>query len=254
MTEMTEQNPHIAALIELHRGLDRLGPGDEAFSRRILAGLPALPDRPRIADLGCGTGAGALLLAEWLDAPVRAVDLSSVFLADLEARAQVRGLAHLITTVEADIGQLEWPAGCLDLLWSEGAAYNLGFARALRTWGPLLAPGGIAVISELSWFTEDAPAPVRAYWQEAYPEIGSEAENMARAIDAGLEVLGVARLPTEAWWDNYYGPLRRRMAALGQHADPVMQEVIAETALEMSMLREYGDAYGYSFYLLRSSG
>jgi SAM-dependent methyltransferase len=251
---MTEQDAHLAALIELHRGLDRLGPGDEAFSRRILASLPALPDQPLIADLGCGAGASALLLAAWFEAPVRAVDLARAFLDRLEERAQAQGLSHLVTAIEADIGALDWPSGSIDLLWSEGAAYNLGFERALHTWGPLLAPGGIAVISELSWFTEDAPAAARAYWTQAYPEMGSEAGNMARAFRAGLEVLGVDRLPTEAWWANYYGPLQRRMATLGEHADQAMEETIAETELEMSMLRRYGDVYGYSFYILRASG
>jgi SAM-dependent methyltransferase len=251
---MTEQDAHIAALIELHRGLDRLGPGDEAFSRRILAGLPTLPDRPRIADLGCGAGAGALLLAAWFDAPVRAVDLSRAFLDRLEERARAQGLAHLVTAIEADMGALDWPSGSIELLWSEGAAYTLGFEHALRTWAPLLAPGGIAVISELNWFTEEPPAPVRSYWTQAYPDIGSEAENMARAVGAGLEVLGVDRLPTEAWWANYYGPLQRRMASVAEHADQPMQDVIAEMELEMSMLRRYGDAYGYTFYILRSSG
>ena len=251
---MTEQDAQLAALIELHRGLDRLGPGDEAFSRRILASLPALPDQLRIADLGCGAGAGALLLAAWFDAPVRAVDLAREFLDRLEERARAQGLAHLVTALEADIGALDWPSGSIDLLWSEGAAYNLGFEYALRTWAPLLAPGGIAVISELSWFTAEPPAAAHAYWTQAYPEIASETENMARAVGAGLEVLGVERLPTEAWWANYYGPLQRRMASIGEGADQAMQDVIAETELEMSMLRRYGDVYGYSFYILRSSG
>jgi SAM-dependent methyltransferase len=251
---MAEQEAHIAALIELHRGLDRLGPGDDAFSRRILASLQALPDQPRIADLGCGAGAGALLLAAWFDAPVRAVDLVRAFLDRLEERARALGLAHLVTAIEADIGALDWASGSIDLLWSEGAAYNLGFERALRTWAPLLAPGGIAVISDLSWFTAEPPAAVRAYWTQACPEIGSEAEKTARAIGAGLEVLGVERLPTEAWWANYYGPLQRRMAIVAEHADQAMRDVIAETELEMSMLRRYGDVYGYSFYILRASG
>jgi hypothetical protein len=33
----------------------------------------------------------------------------------------------------------------IDLLWSEGAAYNIGFANALATWAPALAPGGLRV-------------------------------------------------------------------------------------------------------------
>ena len=249
---MTEQDSQIAALIELHRGLERLGPGDAAFSRRILAELPRLPANPGIADLGCGTGAGALLLAEWFGTPVRAVDLSRTLLDELEARAPQRGLAHLVEPIEADIGRLDWPAGSIDLLWSEGAAYNLGFATALRRWRPLLAPGGVAVISELSWFGDDIPAPARTYWAQACPGIGSEAENVAHAGAEGFEVLGVRRLPAAAWWDNYYGPLQARIDALRGQADVAMQAVIRETEAEMALFRDYSDVYGYSFYLLRA--
>jgi SAM-dependent methyltransferase len=249
---MTEQEAHVAALIELHRGLERQGPGDAAFSRQILAGLPRLPANPAIADLGCGAGAGALLLAEWVGVPVRAVDLSREFLDELEARAQRLGLAHLVEPIEADIGQLDWPAGSIDLLWSEGAAYNLGFATALRRWRPLLAPGGIAVISELSWFGDDIPAPARTYWEHAYPDIGGEAENIAHSGAQGFEVLGAHRLPAAAWWKNYYGPLQARIDALRGQADAAMQAVIRETEAEMALFRDYSDFYGYAFYVLRA--
>jgi SAM-dependent methyltransferase len=249
---MTGQDAEIAALIELHRGLERQGPGAAAFSRRILAGLPRLPANPVIADLGCGGGAGALLLAEWFGVPVRAVDLSREFLDELEAQAKRRGLAHLVEPIEADIGQLDWPAGTIDLLWSEGAAYNLGFATALRQWRPLLARGGIAVISELSWFADDVPAPARTYWAQAYPEIGSEAENIAHAGAEGFTVLGVSRLPAAAWWNNYYGPLQARIDALRGQADAAMQAVIRETEAEIALFRDYSDVYGYAFYVLRA--
>ena len=43
-----------------------------------------------------------------------------------------------------------------DLLWSEGAAYNIGFANALATWATAIDPGGFAV-GELSWIREEAP-------------------------------------------------------------------------------------------------
>lgn len=55
---------YIAILTDLHRGFDRKGPGDTDFSHIILSNLPTLPLKPRIADLGCGSGASALLLAQ----------------------------------------------------------------------------------------------------------------------------------------------------------------------------------------------
>jgi len=249
---LEEENLELAALIALHAGLERQGPGDADFSRSLLELLPALPAAPRIADLGCGAGGAALMLAEHFQMPVKAVDLHPTFLEDLKLLAARRGLGHLIEPVHADMGNLGWPEGCLDLLWSEGAAYHLTFTGALHTWRPLLAPGGVAVISELSWFSDKRPDDALAFWGAGYPTMGSEAENMAHARAAGYEVIEVVRLPSQAWWDNYYGPLMARMEQVRPTADTAMSAVLEGTQVEMDLFRVYSDAYGYSFYLLQA--
>jgi SAM-dependent methyltransferase len=250
---MDMNDPALAALIELHAGLPRQGPGDAAFSRRILAMLPDLPERPRIIDMGCGSGAGTLVLAEHFGAVVTAVDLFPTFLGQLKQTAEERGLSHLVRTVEADMGDLELSEASIDLLWSEGAAYILTFAGALQRWRPLMVDGGVAVISEISWFAEDVPDVLAAYWEQAYPAIADEALNRERAEAAGFAVLGVHRLPSAAWWDNYYGPLQRRIAEVAPVAGEVMRSVIVECEDEMELFRRYSDYYGYSFYILEAA-
>jgi ubiquinone/menaquinone biosynthesis C-methylase UbiE len=245
------QTEYIATLTHLHRGLDRKGPGDADFSRHILNNLASLSPRPQIADLGCGSGAGALLLAQHYQSPVRAVDSSPVFIGELKARANQLGLDHLIIPIHGDMAQLDWSLGSVDLLWSEGAAYNLGFEQALKIWRPLLANSGIAVISELSWFTDHPPEAAIAYWQNAYPMMGTEAENIARANKSGFNVLSIHRLPSQAWWANYYAPLRERMQQI--EITPSNQLVIRETEEEIRLFEKFSDSYGYTFYILQSA-
>lgn len=244
--------PYIEALIELHRGIGREGPGDLAFSRQILAELPPLPANPRIVDLGCGSGAGALLLAEYFGAAVTAVDLARPFLDAMMAKAGAGGLADRIQPLACDFADLPLVPGSVDLLWSEGAAYNLTFAGALDKWRPLLAPSGIAVISELSWFADDIPDKPRRYWAEAYPAIANEAKNTAHAKAAGFDVVGTRRLPAQAWWDNYYNPMLERIATMDR-PDATMQAVIDETRTEIELFRQYSRYYGYTFYILTAS-
>lgn len=244
------QAEYIAALTDLHRGLDRQGPGDADFSHYILSNLSALPLKPRIADLGCGSGASALLLARHYQSPVMAVDASAVFIEELRERSQQLGLENLITPIHGDMGELDWSAGSIDLLWSEGAAYNLGFGQALKTWRPLLVNSGIAVISEMSWFADNPPAPAIDYWQNAYPIMGTETENIDRAIRSGFSVLSLHRLPSQAWWVNYYEPLRQRMQQI--EITPANQLVIRETEAEMRLFEKFSDSYGYTFYILQA--
>ena len=249
---MIEEEEYIQALIELHVGLERQGPGDIDFSNHILSMLSGLLVNPRIADIGCGAGAGALLLADRFKSSVRSVDLSQEFLNELIDRARQRGLGHLVETIKCDMGSLNWTPGTVDLLWSEGAAYNLTFEGALRAWRPLMATNGIAVISELSYFTSDVPESLRAYWQDAYPTIGTESENSNQANSSGFEVLGVHRLPSEAWWDNYYEPLKTNMLSFKHSEDKIMRSVIREAEEEMSLFNEYEKYYGYSFYVMKA--
>jgi ubiquinone/menaquinone biosynthesis C-methylase UbiE len=253
------QIKYVAALIDLHRGHDRKGPGDSDFSRNILRNLSTLPLKPQIADLGCGSGASALLLAQHYQSTVMAVDSSSVFIDELKARAKQLGLEHLIIPIQGDMGKLDWSVGSVDLLWSEGAAYNLGFEQALKIWRPLLANSGIAVISEMSWFTDSVPEPAIAYWQNAYPMMGNEAENIDRANRSGFSVLSTHRLPSQAWWVNYYEPLRERMQQI--EITPITrwrslsarQSVIHETEEEMRLFEKFSGSYGYTFYVLQAA-
>ncbi|MDY6989906.1 MAG: class I SAM-dependent methyltransferase [Thermodesulfobacteriota bacterium] len=249
---MEDQGKYIRALITLHRGLERKGPGDRDYSNYIVSQIPALPTHPRIADMGCGAGAGALFLAERFQSKVRAVDLSREFLDELEDRAKERGVEHLVETIECDMGNLDWESGTIDLLWSEGAAYNITFEGALKTWRPLMASHGVAVISEMNYFKSDVPETLKAFMQKAYPVIRTEPENAGIVNASGFEVLGIHRLPSKAWWKNYYEPLEKRMTSFKNAKDSMMQSVLRETEEEMRFFQAYEGIYGYSFYIMKA--
>ena len=121
----------------------------------------------------------------------------------------------------------------------------------MKAWRPLLAEGGIAVISELCWFGE-ADIEARRFWRDAYPAMGSEQQNHARAEAAGFRVLELRRLSSAAWWRNYYNPLQARIDRLRPTASAAMRSVIAETEQEMALFRRCSDRYGYTFFVLRA--
>jgi SAM-dependent methyltransferase len=241
------------ALTALHEGTDRQGPGDDAFSLGLLRRLPELPSNCAIADLGCGTGVASVLLAQHFRQPVLCVDTSEVFLRALSRKAESLGIAHLIKTLCADMGSLDPAKHRFDLLWSEGAAYNLTFVGAMRQWRPLMAEHGIAVVSEMSWFGAERPREALAYWSDAYPEMADEQVNTASAERHGFELLFTERLPANAWWTNYYDPLVAQLDAHGVSPSKTMQEAISETRQEIALFRKFSDYFGYTFYVLRAA-
>lgn len=242
----------LEAMTLLYEPLERQGPGDDAFAHVLLERLPGLPAKPQIADLGCGTGHSSLLLARHFQSSILCVDFLEPFLARLEADAAKEGLSSRIKIHAADMAALGPDFGNLDLLWSEGAAYNLTFAGALEAWRPLLKPGGIAVISEMSWFGDLRPARAARFWAEAYPQMGDEPTNLAHACAHGFEPLLVERLPSKAWWDNFYTPLLRRVEALKDHHSERLQQVLEETKKEAEIFSESSEHLGYSYYILKA--
>ncbi len=241
------------ALFRLFETMPRQGPGSDACTREALRRLPALPAAARVLDLGCGTGASTLVLAATLRTSIIAVDTHQPFLDRLRATAQARGLASLIETRCADMRAPGVPPGSVDLLWSEGALYLLGFEEGLRLWRPLLAPGGCVVASECSWLCAAPPAEAAAFFGAGYPGMAGIGENVERARSAGFDPIDHFTLPAQAWWDELYTPLEARIAQLAPAADPALAAVIDETRREIELYRTQGDSYGYVFYLLRRS-
>ena len=241
------------AFFRLFEGLPRQGPGSDACTREALARLGVLPAKPRVLDLGCGSGRSTLLLAETLRTRVIAVDDHQPFLDQLRTTARERGLEDLIEIRCADMAAPGVPAGSVDLLWSEGAIYLLGFENGLRLWRPLLAPGGCLAVSECSWLVAEPPAEAAAFFGAGYPGMAGIEQNIARARAVGFEVLDHLTLPPAAWWDEYYMPLEARIAHLAPEADAELTAVIHETRREIELYRRHGDSYGYVYYLLRRS-
>jgi SAM-dependent methyltransferase len=239
------------ALFRLFDGLPRQGPGSDDCTREALRRLGVLPAAPRVLDLGCGSGRSALVLAQALRARVVAVDNHQPFLDQLQAAARERGLEDLVAPRCADMAAPGVPAGSIDLLWSEGAIYFLGFEEGLRLWRPLLAPGGCLAVSECSWLTADPPAEAAAFFRQGYPGMAGVERNLERARAAGFEAIDHFSLPPQAWWHEYYTPLQERMAHLAAEAGPALAAVIAETRREIDLFRRCGPAYGYVFYLMR---
>jgi ubiquinone/menaquinone biosynthesis C-methylase UbiE len=239
--------------LEIHRDMPRQGPGDDASTRRAFSMLSDLPASPDILDIGCGSGAQTLQLAELSDGLITAVDMHRQYLVQLEAAIRKRQLQDRIRVVEGDMEALDFPPQSFDVLWAEGAIYIMGFERALREWRRLLRPGGFIAVTEATWWRADPPPELARFWAESYPAMQDEAANLAAIHRAGYRPLGSFRLPDSSWWADYYDPLTKRLDAVARRYahSQVAMEVIAEERREMDIFRKYSDYYGYAFYVMQ---
>ena len=238
-----------APLLRLLKGMTRKGPGSEASTLRALSLCP-LPAHPAVADLGCGSGASALLLARTLQTPILALDADGTALDDLWESAQTQGLLPLVKPCTGDIASPDIPPGSLDLLWSEGTITHIGWAEGLRIWRDLLRPAGVMAITDATWFGDSPPAEARLAWGDWYPTMGTEDANIQIAQNFGLDVLGHFRLPSKDWWD-YFDQVEARSQQCD--GDECLADVIAGMRGEIDLYRRNGHSYGYVFYILQKA-
>ena len=239
---------------ELYSGLPRQGPGSAASTRRAFGLVPGVGKRTRILDVGCGTGAQTLVLAESSPARIVAVDNHAPFIDALNGKVQALGIADRVEPRVADMRRLDFADGSFDLIWSEGAVYIMGVEAGLREWRRMLRPNGHVALTEACWRKPEPPAECAAFWNREYPAIRDSAA-LLEAIEAcGYETVGRFPLPASAWWDDYYRPLQDNVNAFRErHPDaPDARELADRCQNEIDIWQAYSEFYGYEFFVLRA--
>ncbi|MEJ2103592.1 MAG: class I SAM-dependent methyltransferase [Ignavibacteriaceae bacterium] len=243
-------------IIDLHKNSDRQGPGSEIETLKAL-GFMNLPNdqRLKIADIGCGSGGQTLTLAQNLNGQITAVDLYPEFLDELNEKSERLGLKEKIVTLKKSMGDLPFKSEEFDIVWSEGAIYNIGFQNGIKKWKPYLKVGGYLAISEITWITNSRPKEIEDFWKQEYPEIDT-ASNKIRILETnGYSIVGFFYLTQESWIENYYKPMEERFDAfLKKHnnSDPA-RKVVEEYKSEINLYLKYKDYYSYGFYIARKN-
>ena len=239
---------------EIHCDLPREGPGSLESARKALSLIPDLPDECTILDVGCGPGQQTIHLARLTSGRITAVDNHQPFLDQLAQSATERGFDHRITLLNADMNHLDLPEQSYDLVWSEGALYQMGFLNGLKSMKQFIRPGGYLAATEAVWLKDEKPPPaVWDIWKDEYPEITTIEGNMELIREAGYTIVGHFTLPDSDWLDEYYAPMEERLDHLEEKyaEDPFAQGVIRDSRKEIADFSKYSDWYGYEFFVCR---
>lgn len=233
----------------LFGGMGKLAPGDDTLTLRMLRALPRQDFRV-VVDAGCGSGRQTLALVRSLRTRVDAVDSHQPFLDDLTRRADGEGLRDLVQPHCMNMQDIPRRFPRIDLLWSEGAAYSIGFANALTTWAGSIPVGGFAVVSELCWLDKPAPPAVSEFFQSGYPDMKTVPAIRRLVETTGYRLLTTHTLPPAAWVEGYYDLLGPRAHALLGHEDPAVREAASDIVKEIQIFERSEGSYGYVFFAL----
>lgn len=201
------------------------------YTRKAFRMLPRL-DKPRILDIGCGSGVPTLELARLSGGEVIGIDRDQEALDRFSRKIIETGLADRVTAVPGSLSEMNWPDECFDIIWSEGSISAIGFERGLREWRRFLKPGGFLVIHD---------------------ERGNIEEKLMQISRGDYELLGSFTLSEDVWRKQYFDPLEKWIAksSTKRASDRKVFEDIRQAQKELEMFKKQPDRNRSVFFVLK---
>jgi SAM-dependent methyltransferase len=238
-------------ICEYYSSLERQGPGSPEVTAKALSFIDTLKNESRIADIGCGTGGQTMVLANLTSGIITGIDLFADFIDIFKDNCRKRNLQDRVEGVVGSMDNLAFQNEELDLIWSEGAIYNIGFERGIKEWRAFLKTGGFIAVSEASWFTENRPVEIDNFWKDAYPEIDLISKKVSQMEKAGYIPIATFVLPENCWTENFYAPqVSAQDKFMKKYAgNKKAEDLVSNQRHEAEMYKKYKEYYGYVFYI-----
>ena len=210
---------------------DLIREGFNKYTRRAFHALPKL-DKPRILDVGCGSGVPTMELAKLSDGEIVGLDVDQHAIAILRRKVEEAGLADRITVVERSMLDMDFPDESFDIIWSEGSIFVVGFEKGLKEWGRLLKPNGFLAVHD---------------------EMGNIDEKLEQITNCGYELVEYFALDEDVWWKEYYAPLEKWIGAIRTEYkdDPGALAVLEKDEREIDMFKSNPGRFKSVFFVMR---
>jgi ubiquinone/menaquinone biosynthesis C-methylase UbiE len=240
----------IKIIYEYFSNTDRQGPGNTKETLKALSFIDGLTEKSKIADIGCGTGGQTMTLGQNTPCEIIGIDVWQNFINKFNQNSLNQNLQNRVKGIVGNMESLPFQEEELDLIWSEGSIYNIGFERGLNEWRKFLKMGGYIAITENTWFSEERPDEIQEFWQKTYPEIDTIPNKVAQMQKAGYLPIATYMLPETIWTDYYTKQALNIDSFIKKHKDnKKVEEFASSQRYEAELYNKYKAYYGYMFYI-----
>jgi len=206
----------------------------ECFNKYTIKAFRLLPEleKPRILDIGCGSGVPTMELARLCNGEIIGIDIDQDLLDSLSRKIEQEGLTNRVKAIKCSLLDIKFPDNSFDIIWAEGSITTLGVEKSLRGWNRLLKPKGFLVIHD---------------------EIKHFFEKRHIVASCGYKLIEHFPLPEEAWWEEYYCPLEIRIKELYKKYsnDPDALEVLNIHQNEVDMVKASPKSFQSVFCIMQ---
>ena len=188
------------------------------YTRKAFRMLPQM-DKPRILDVGCGSGIPTLELARLSQGEVIGIDIDQPALDKFTRKIKEAGLNDRVQALNCSIFDMDFADESFDIIWSEGSIYVIGFKRGLQEWKRFLKPNGLMVIHD---------------------EKGNVTQKLEQIFSCGYDLLGYFILSEDTWWAEYFAPIEKLISEIQAKYsdDPEVLEELHNAQREVDMFKK----------------
>lgn len=235
--------------------LPRQGAGDDEHTKKaFLLTVDQYNGDVDILDVGCGKGVQTMALARLCTSSrIIAADIYQPFLDALDKKIVAEGYSDRVKTLCASMDDLPFEEESFDIIWAEGCSSIIGIENAILYWKKFLKQGGYIMISDIFWFTEKPSDEAREFFAEFHPAMMIEEKGCEIIRNAGLNLVGSFRLPTNVWEESFYGKLREKFGTLEEEFadDETAMMVIDGLKKQTRIFEKHPDEFGNTYFIMR---
>ena len=238
---------------ELFEALPRGGPGDNKSTQKAFNTIPKRPEHPLILDIGCGPGVQTIELAKLSNGRIIALDNHQAFLDKLTNTAKKEELLDHIGPTNRSMLDMDFEENAIDIIWSEGALYFLGFQNGLRRCHQLLKNDGFLAVTEIVYLVNNPPASLIQYFEKEYPDIKIAKDKIELIRNERFHLISNFTLPKSSWLDSFYLPMEEELTRLNKkyQGNEIALGIFEGMKNEIDLYKQFSDYYGYEFFIMQ---
>ena len=216
-------------LVEINR--DRFRENLNRYTRRAFQMLPKT-EKPRILDVGCGSGVPTIELAKLSDGKIIGIDINQSLLDNLDRKIQKEGFSGRVKTVKCSLSETNFLDESFDIIWAEGSIRFIGFEKSLKECRRLLKQKSFLVVHD---------------------KIETVANKSIKMSSYGYKIVNHFQLPEDTWWTEYYRPLEKRIKELyiKYENNSEALKILKEYQNEINMVKRNPKEHRSAFYIMK---
>lgn len=201
------------------------------YTRKAFQLLPTL-EKPRLLDIGCGSGVATIELAKLSNGEIIGIDIDQSLLDKLNRKIEEKGFSNRMKALKCSLYEMDFPDESFDIIWSEGSIFIIGFKTGLKEWSRLLKTNGFLVVHD---------------------EKKNISNKLRKIPNCGYKLINYFSLPEDAWLIEYYNPLEIRIKELrkkyGNNSEAL--KIFRKYQNEIDMVKKNPIDYGSTFYIMQ---